>query len=152
VTTEAVYAAEEAAFGGTDFDEELDGRGLQRVLATITSGDWWQACGAPEVHLRRARAGANTSSAHSPAAGCVVIRLARTSASTVSHELAHALAGVGCGHSALFRAAHVDVVTVLAGTTAADRLAQAYVDHDVPIGGRRWERPVRLQGPGFVMT
>jgi hypothetical protein len=152
VTTEAVYAAEEAAFGGTDLDEELDGRRLAEVLATVIGGDWWQSCGVAAIHVRRARADANTSSAHSPAGGCVVIRLARTSTSTVSHELAHALAGVESGHSGTFRAAHVDVLTALAGAVAADRLEQAYDDHGVPIGERRWDRPVRLRGPGFVMT
>jgi hypothetical protein len=152
LSTAAVYAAEEAAFGGTDLDDELDDRRLTEMLVTITGGAWWQSCGVPEVHVRRARADADTSSARGPGGGRVVIRLARTSPSTVSHELAHALAGLDCGHSGTFRAAHVDIVTVLAGTVAADHLARAYDAHGVPIGERRWERPVRLRGPGFVMT
>ena len=152
MTTAAVYAAEDAAFGGTDFDDELDSRRLDQLVARIIGGDWWRSCGVPDVELRRARSGSNTSSARSPAGGCVVIRLARTSSSTVSHELAHALAGVTCGHSATFRAAHVDVVTVLADAVVAARLEQAYDDHGVPIGPRRWPPPIRVSGPGFVMT
>ena len=152
MTTEAVYAAEDAAFGGTDFDGDLDSRRLDDLVAGITGGEWWRSCGVADIDLRRARSGSSTSSARSSATGCVVIRLASTSSSTVSHELAHALAGVSCGHEATFRAAHVDVVTVLAGAVVGDRLLRAYDDYGVPIGPRRWPPPIRLRGPGFVMT
>ena len=152
MTTEAVYAAEDAAFGGTDFDDELDSRRLDDLVGGITNGEWWRSCRVADVELRRARSDSTTSSARSSDNGCVVIRLATTSSSTVSHELAHALAGVRCGHEATFRAAHVDVVTVLAGSVVAARLRQAYEDHGVPVGPRRWPPPIRLRGPGFVMA
>lgn len=151
MTTEAVYAAEEMAFGGIEFDDDLGARAGD-LVAEMTAGDWWRSCRVPVVELRRARAGSATSSARSSTAGCVIIRLARTSLSTVSHELAHALAGIGRGHDATFRAAHVDIVAVLAGAVVAARLEQAYDDHGVPAGARRWPPPVRLSGPGFVMT
>ena len=152
MTTEAVYAAEDAAFGGTDFDDELGSRRLDELIAGFTGGEWWRSCGVADIELRRARSGSSTSSARSSATGCVVIRLASTTSSTVSHELAHALAGVSCGHEATFRAAHVDVVTALAGAVVGARLRQAYDDHGVPVGRRRWPPPIRVRGPGFVMT
>ncbi len=60
--------------------------------------------------------------------------------------------GSRSGHDATFRAAHVDVVAMLAGARVAARLEQAYAAHGVPAGRRRWPAPVRLSGPGFVMT
>ncbi len=67
MTTEAVYAAEDAAFGGTDFDDELDSRRLDELVAGITGGEWWRSCGVADIELRRARSGSSTSSARSSA-------------------------------------------------------------------------------------
>ena len=70
---------------------------------------------------------------------------------TLTHELAHALAGVTAGHDGWFRAAHIDVVALLAGAGAADDLARAYAAAGLTIGDRRWPSPVRGVGDGFAI-
>ena len=70
---------------------------------------------------------------------------------TLTHELAHALAGVAAGHDERFRAAHVDVVAFLAGAGAADDLARAYAAAGLTVGDRRWPSPVRGVGDGFAI-
>jgi hypothetical protein len=150
VGREAAYAAEDRAFGGTDLDvvEPLDG--LVAIAAALTDTDWWRSAAGPPVVLGPARA--QSSSARRDG-GAVVIRLAdaqRTRA-TLAHELAHALAGVDHGHDATFRAAHIDVVAMLAGAAAATTLAAAYTDLGVPARRRRWPRPERVRGDGFVV-
>jgi hypothetical protein len=152
VTVEAVYAAEAAAFGGTDLDDDIGAAHLDELLVLLTSGEWWHSCGAPAIDLRRARAGSTTSTASPSQSGCVVIRLAATSSSTLTHELAHALAGVASGHDATFCAAHVDVVSAIAGSVVATRLERAYEEYGVGPGARRWPPPIRVSGPGWVMT
>ena len=84
----------------------------------------------------------------------VLVRIADDQATmgTLAHELAHALAGVGHGHDATFRAAHVDVVAMVAGAGAGVALAAAYADLGVPAGVRQWSSPVRVTGPGFAVV
>jgi hypothetical protein len=81
------------------------------------------------------------------------VRLAagqRTSG-TLTHELAHALAGVAAGHDATFRAAHVDVVALVAGSEVSTDLARAYAAAGLAVGERRWPAPVRATGNGFAI-
>lgn len=149
----AVYAAEDAAFGGTDLDRDVELDELQAIAERITSSDWWRSCGGPEVVVELAGAGARSSSARGSAVN-VAIRLAgdQRTAGTLAHELAHGLAGVAHGHDATFRAAVLDVVAMLAGASAAATLTAAYDDLDVPAAGRAWPPPVLLTGPGFVVV
>ena len=151
---EAVYAAEEAAFGGTDLDRTVALDDLVLMAAGVVAGDWWASCGAPPVEVVGGRADASSSSARAGVGTGVLIRLAPTqrTAATVAHELGHALAGVGHGHDGRFRAAHVDVVAMLAGGALATILARAYAAHDVPPGDRSWPPPERARGPGFVIV
>jgi hypothetical protein len=152
----AVYAAEEAAFGGTDLD---GARSLDELVAAgtaLVTGPWWRTAGGPDVRFAAARRDAASSSARVERAvrGSVEIRLAagqRTTA-TLGHELAHALAGVARGHDATFRAAHVDVCALLGGGRAASMLAAAYAEGGVAPGARRWPSPVRVIGDGFVVV
>jgi len=152
----AVYAAEEVAFGGTDLDEELPLAALFAAAGQLTAGEWWRSSGGPAVTVTAARMDARSSAAR--AAGGTGAHVSITLAhgqgtlATVAHELAHALAGVRHGHDATFRAAHVDVVALLAGADAADRLAAAYRELGVPTGGRQWPPPVRMVGHGFVVV
>ena len=44
VGREAVYAAEEATFGGTDVDEPVALADLVARAATVVGGTWWQSC------------------------------------------------------------------------------------------------------------
>ena len=150
VGREAVYAAEEATFGGTDVDEPLALARLVAQATAVAGGTWWQSCGGPHVDVIMARADALSSSAR-PSVHGVVVRLASGQLTTVTlaHELAHALAGVDHGHDARFRAAHVDVVAVLGGGLLADGLRRTYVGHGVPPGARAWPPPHLVSGPGF---
>jgi hypothetical protein len=150
----AVYAAEEAAFGGTDLDRPVPLGELQALAAVVVGGEWWGACGAPPVEVVGARADASSSSARAATGTGVLVRLAgpQRTTGTVTHELAHALAGIGHGHDERFCAAHVDIVAVLAGGAAASELARAYADHDVAPGARTWPAPERGRGSGFVIV
>ena len=154
MSTAAVYAAEDAAFGGTDHDEHVGLDQIAEVVAGLTSGEWWRSCGVPAVELRAGPGPVRRRrTARSAVSAGVIVRIATPSSSTVSHELAHALAGVGHGHDSTFRAAHVDVVTALAGARVAARLEEAYADHGVaggsPATGLRLSV---LSGPGFVVA
>ena len=149
----AAYAAEDAAFGGTDLDREVELDELRAVAARVTTSDWWGACGGPPVAVDLARAGAHSSSARDGGGG-VAIRLAagQRTAGTLAHELAHALAGVAHGHDATFRAAVLDVAAMVAGAPTAAGLADAYEQLAVPAGRRAWPAPVLLTGPGFAVV
>lgn len=149
----AVYAAEEAAFGGTDLDDVRPLAALVDAASALTAGSWWRATGRPAVTVSAARRDARSSTARSTLDGPVSITLAtgQHTMATLAHELAHALAGVAHGHDATFRAAHVDVVAVLAGATASETLAAAYDRLGVPAGARRWPPPVRMVGDGFAV-
>ena len=153
VGREAVYAAEEATFGGTDVDEPLTLARLVAQATAVAGGTWWQSCRGPRVDVIMARAGALSSSARTACHG-VVVRLASGQLTTVTlaHELAHALAGVDHGHDARFRAAHVDVVAVLGGGPLADGLRRTYVGHGIPPGARAWPSPHLVSGPGFLIV
>jgi hypothetical protein len=154
VGREAVYAAEESTFGGTDVDQPLALARLVARAAEVVDGTWWQSCGAPVVDVGIARADAVSSSARPSSRGDVVVRLAcgQLTTTTLAHELAHALAGVAHGHDERFRAAHVDVVAVLTGGVLADVLRRTYLEHGVPPGARAWPPPHRLSGPGFLIV
>ena len=106
------------------------------------------------MELVPARRDAASSSARPSTGRGVVVRLAtgQLTALTVAHELGHALAGVASGHDERFRAAHVDVVALLAGAGQGDALRRSYDDHGVPVGCRAWPPPHRHRGPGFVVV
>jgi hypothetical protein len=148
----AVAAAEEMAFGGTDLDVPLGRSAVERRVAGLTTGPWWRSCG-PAVAMATPRRGTRSSSAQHRT-GHVAIHVAdeQLTVSTAAHELAHALAGVGHGHDAVFRAAYVDVVAVVAGAVHATALADAFLAMDVAAGGRRWPAPYWAVGEGFVVT
>ncbi|HEU4842077.1 MAG TPA: hypothetical protein VFT09_11560 [Ilumatobacteraceae bacterium] len=153
----AAYAAEEAAVGGTELDA---GRPLDELVALadrLTAGEWWRAAGGPDVTVTAARAGACSSTARGrgrPGPPDVAVHLAagQHTVATLAHELAHALAGIGHGHDATFRVAHVDVAALLGGRSAADRLGAAYGELGVPVGRRRWPSPVWVTGIGFEVV
>jgi hypothetical protein len=150
---EAAYAAEEAAFGGTTLEESRPLAEIRERAASITGGDWWRRTGAPAVDVVAARSSARSSSARAPGRRAVVrIAAGQLDEATVSHELAHVLAGVEHGHDERFRTAHVDVVAMLAGSRSADRLTAAYRAFGLVIGPRAWPPPVRVEGDSFVIV
>jgi hypothetical protein len=150
----AVYAAEEAAFGGTTLGEPRPLTVLRARAGSVVNGDWWRRAGGPPTDLVSARPSAGSSSARSGSAGRSIVRLAagQLDELTVAHELAHLLAGVEHGHGERFRVAHVDVVAVLAGSAAAGRLAEAYRTFGLALALRTWPPPVRAEGDTFVIV
>ena len=145
-----VYAAELAAFDGTDLEQVVD---VDRVLAamrTVTAGEWWPA---GVVTTKAARSDARSSSTRcgieEGSVASITIAEPQATIATAAHELAHALAGVTHGHDARYRRAHLDVVQVM---TNADRIAgrgavhiaqlsNAYAAAGLEIGDRDWPEP-----------
>jgi hypothetical protein len=146
-----VYAAELAAFDGTDLEAVVGAPAVAHRIAAIVAGEWWP--GTP-VRVVSARSDARSSSTRCDPAATemgAVIRLAASQATlaTGAHELAHALAGTGAGHRAVFRAAYLDVVAVLTNAdptdrrhrTHVDQLAAAFAASGLSVGPRRWPEP-----------
>lgn len=127
------------ALEGTIHDELVPLAELVRRAAEVTGATWWNAA---SVSVRSARVDAESSTARAGVRG-VEIRLAdaQCTLTTLAHELAHALAGVGHGHDERFRRAHVDVVTALAGLEPGEWLAEAYDDLGLAVGTRAWPDP-----------
>lgn len=133
-----VYAAELAAFDGTDLEALVAFDDLVALADRVMRDPWWPVAPVP---VRRARSDARSSTTR--AGRDVVIRLARPqqSSATLVHELAHVLAGIDAGHGPLFRRAHVDVATVAFGGDAAGWLAAAYGAAGLPLAERPWPSP-----------
>lgn len=159
----AVYAAELAAFDGTDLETVLPFAGIAAAVDWVTTGEWWPG---PLVRALPARRDAVSSSTRcrieSPSessgrAGAiehsaqVEIRLAagQCTIATAAHELAHALAGVGAGHGPTFRQAYLDIVAVITNRSSLDRrhdlhvaqLADAFAAIGLSVGERHWPAP-----------
>jgi hypothetical protein len=148
----SVYAAETAAFDGTDLEVVRTPGYIVGLIGRLAAGQWWPG---PVVVAVEARGDAQSSSTHGPIphrqAGAVSIRLAADQATvaTAAHELAHALAGVDRGHDALFRRAYLDVVEVITNIDPHDRrgdlhrrqLAEAFSAHGLDVAERTWPRP-----------
>ena len=143
-----LYAAEAAAFEGTDLELVRSFDEVSAVVAAAVDGPWWPG-GA--VRVVAARRDAASSSARDRAGGGTEIRLAvaQTTIATAAHELAHALAGPAVGHSAVFLAAYLDVVAVITNLDSRDRRHRLHVDQlrdafaaaDLVVGERTWPPP-----------
>ncbi len=150
---EAVYAAEEAAFGGTDLDDPRPLGELRARATTIVDSDWWNRAGGPSVDVIAARTDSRSSTASRRSRGAVIrLAEAQLDTATVAHELAHVLAGIDHGHDELFRSAHVDVVAMFAGSGVAASLAESYGAFGLSLRPRRWPPPVREIGDSFVIV
>ncbi|MEM1333260.1 MAG: hypothetical protein AAGG08_07360 [Actinomycetota bacterium] len=142
-----VYAAEAAAFEGTDLEQVRPIEQILDLVRMVASGQWWPGPGVVAVGMR---ADASSSCARA-VEGHVEIRIARTQATwaTAAHELAHAVAGVSAGHGPTYRRAMLDVVDVVTNTAIGDRrgrvhtdqLTDAYRAHDLDVGERAWAAP-----------
>jgi len=136
---EQAYAAELAAFDGTELEAVVPISTLVSLASRVISGPWWPG---PAVTVRASRSDARASTTRSRD-GSAEVRLAaaqRTPA-TLVHELAHALAGSGAGHGPRYRRAHVDVAVVAFDAERAGWLEAAYLDHGLRIGDRLWPEP-----------
>jgi hypothetical protein len=144
----AVYAAELAAFEGTDLEQLRPFDQLAELAREMTAGEWWPG---PEVRFQRARVDARSSSTRCADRDGATVRLAhrQLTVATVAHELAHALAGGAAGHDAVFRIAYADVVAVITNIVTTDRrrdlhvrqLLEAFGDAGLLVGSRRWPAP-----------
>ncbi|HUV18034.1 MAG TPA: hypothetical protein VMW33_06080 [Ilumatobacteraceae bacterium] len=153
-----VYAAEAAAFDGTDLELVRSFDEVSSVIAAIVEGPWW--AGTP-VRVVAARRDAASSSAREGAEASTVIRLAadQTTIATAAHELAHALAGPGAGHSPVFLAAYLDVVAVVTNLDSCDRRHRLHVDqlHDalveagLVVGARTWPPPPEASSTAIAL-
>ncbi len=153
-----VYAAEAAAFDGTDLELVRQFGEVSSVITAVVEGPWWP--GAP-VRVVGARRDAASSSARERADGSTVIRLAaeQTTIATAAHELAHALAGPGAGHSPVFLAAYLDVVAVVTNLDSRDRRHSLHVDQlrtalvaaGLVVGARTWPPPPEASSTAIAL-
>ena len=148
----ALYAAELAAFDGTDLEVSIGHDFIARRIQDVVTGEWWTG---PPVEVRAARVDARASSTRcaldAEDGSTAIIRLAaeQTTTATAAHELAHALAGVAVGHGPVFRRAYLDVVAVITNLDSTDRrrdlhvgqLAAAFDARDLSVGDRHWAPP-----------
>jgi hypothetical protein len=99
---------------------------VSAAVAAVVESAWWPG---PPVHVIAARRDARSSSARGSADTGTTIRLAaeQLTIATAAHELAHALAGPAAGHSPIFLAAYLDVVTVITNLDSRDRRHDLHV-------------------------
>ncbi len=143
-----VYAAEAAAFDGTDLESARPFADVASVISAVVEGTWWPGTAVQVVAARR---DAGSSSARRVEGETTVIRLAaeQTTIATAAHELAHALAGPAAGHSGVFVAAYLDVVAVITNIDSRDRRHLLHVDQlrealrlaGLSAGRRQWPAP-----------
>ncbi len=78
---------------------------------------------------------------------------------TAAHELAHALAGTGHGHDAVYRRAYLDVVRVITNLDSTDRRRDLHVDQlrvafgaaGLAVGERSWAAPTDGTGSAIAL-
>ena len=154
-----VYAAEAAAFDGTDLETIRTFDDVSAAIAAVVGGPWWP--GRP-VRVVPARRDARSSSARDGAgAASAEIRLAaeQLTIATAAHELAHVLAGPPAGHSPVFLAAYLDVVAVITNLDSRDRRHQLHVDQlrralaaaGLNAGPRTWPAPPEASNTAIAL-
>ena len=148
----AVYAAELAAFDGTDLEAVVGVDAVRRLVSDVMEGEWWPG---PAVVVRAMRSDARSSNARCDGDSTTIsIAAPQATVATAIHELAHALAGVAAGHDETFRRAHLDVVAVATnlrrsdtrGDLHVDQLRSAYAAAGLAIGPRSWPEPPPVGG------
>jgi hypothetical protein len=136
---QAVYDAEDVAFGGTVHDEPMpfdDAADLTRAFCTAR---WWVAMELPAPEVVATRADSAHSYARCEGDPTIHLSPAGCTVATIAHELAHVLAHRRTGqvepdHGPAFRRADVAVAGVLLGATAAARLAAAFAAAGLELG------------------
>lgn len=153
-----VYAAEAAAFDGTDLESVLPFDVVADAIDAVVGGAWWPG---PPVRVSAARRDAASSSARVLDGETTVIRLAaaQLTIATASHELGHALAGPAAGHSPVFLAAYLDVVAVITNLDSRNRRQQLHVVQlrdalaaaDLMVAQREWPAPPDSIGSAIAL-
>jgi hypothetical protein len=133
-----VYAAELAAYEGTELESVVGFDELAALADRVMSEAWWPG---GRVPVRRARSDARSSATRHASRAVIHLAAPQMTPATLVHELAHVLAGVGAGHGALFRRAHVDLATFAFRSDRGRWLAEAYAGAGLSLGTRRWPQP-----------
>ena len=134
-----VYAAELSAVGGTTLEQQLSLDELRDAAAAIITSAWWPT---RAITIGSARKDARSSRAHDRGDRDEIrVAAGQHDMATLIHELAHALAGTAAGHGPMFRAAHLDLMSLLAPPVVVDWLRRAYAAHGLAVGEREWELP-----------
>lgn len=133
-----VYAAELAAYEGTELETVVPFEEFVALAGRVTSGEWWPSGCVP---VRRARSDARSSATRHSSRAVIHVAAPQMTPATLVHELAHVLAGVRAGHGELFRRAHVDIASFAFGVERGGWLAEAYAGAGLSVGGRRWPPP-----------
>lgn len=157
----SVYAAELAAFDGTDLEETQPFDFIEGVLRHVVKGAWWPG---GTVDVRRARSDASSSATRCTvdeqgSRATISLSAPQMTVATAAHELAHALAGPGRGHDAVYRRAYLDVVRVITNLNTTDRrhdmhvkqLADAFAAAGLRVGERLWPAPPDAIGSAFAL-
>ncbi len=148
-----VYAAEDMVFDNTIFAEPFGPQGLLGLAVRLNGLEWWQSVGVPfSIAPTRRESGHSTCSFNNDGA---VLRfsLAGENAATFAHEAAHLVAqhhGATPAHGPLFRAAELDVVTIVCGPVAAERLREVFLSNDLLVAARKWIAPRPVGELGLV--
>jgi hypothetical protein len=145
-----VYAAELAAFDGTDLEDVVGFAAVERLVERVLVGEWWPG-GSVDVRAARTDAQSSVTRCGVDEASRAEVRIAAPQATvaTAAHELAHALAGVDHGHDATFRRAHLDVVQAITNLDRIDARGQLHVTQlnreyaaaGLDVGERTWVAP-----------
>lgn len=142
VDRQRVYDAEDAAFLDTSYADPLGERGCRWLVDRLVATAWWSTSGLPVPVVRAARADSTRSTTVVTGDGAELrIGPGMDHAHVLSHELAHLLATPAAGHGPPYRAAHVDVATVVLGRHGTDRLAERYHRAGLAVTPRRWPPP-----------
>ena len=153
-----LYAAEAAAFDGTDLESLRPFDDIVTAIDGVAGGAWWPG---DAVRVVAARRDARSSSARRIDDRTTVIRLSpeQLTIATAAHELAHALAGPALGHSPRFLAAYLDVVAVITNLDSCDRrgdlhvrqLRDAFDRAGQAVGSRQWPAPPESTGTAIAL-
>ena len=148
-----VYDAEDAAFVETSYADRLGERGCQWLFDHLVALPWWAAATSGPVPVLRAARSDSTRSTAVVAGDRTEVRIGpgMDQAHVLSHELAHLLATAGASHGGIFRAAHLDVATLVLGAHGADRLLDFYGRAGLAIAARAWPVPPG-HGPGGLLA
>jgi len=157
----ALYAAELAAFDGTDLEQLQPFAMIQSTLQQVIAGSWWPA---GHVEVRPARSDAASSSTRCAAGkaetrATISLAARQLTVATAAHELAHVLAGPAHGHDAVYRRAYLDVVLVMTNVDPTDRrmglhvrqLGAAFAAAGLAVGERTWSPPAEETGSAFAL-
>ncbi|HWM18912.1 MAG TPA: hypothetical protein VNO51_04445 [Ilumatobacteraceae bacterium] len=144
-----VYAAELAAYEGTELETVVEFDALVVLSDRVMSDAWWSR---GHVQVRRARSDARSSTTRHTSRTAIHLAAPQMTPATLIHELAHVLAGVDAGHGARFRRAHVDLACLAFGSDRGQWLEAAYASAGLALGGRRWTPPAPAQAARSAMA